>query len=83
MTGNNVCTPGVPLGVPGYIPDFSSIVFADEGDILAGSKDTNLDYNKLHFTSKNEEEFNFQYNKKCSSNNGLEMNTCNIVESTI
>ena len=29
------------------ITDFSSIVFADEGDILAGSKDTNLDYNKL------------------------------------
>ena len=29
------------------ITDFSSIVFSDLGDILAGSKDANLDYNQL------------------------------------
>ena len=35
------------LDVRPGITDFSSIVFADEGDILAGSKESNLDYNKL------------------------------------
>jgi len=35
------------LDVRPGITDFSSIVFADEGTILAGSKDPDLDYNQL------------------------------------
>jgi len=35
------------LSVRPGITDFSSIVFSDEGDILAGSKDPDLDYNRL------------------------------------
>jgi lipopolysaccharide/colanic/teichoic acid biosynthesis glycosyltransferase len=35
------------LTVAPGITDISSIVFADEGDILAGSKDPDLDYNQL------------------------------------
>lgn len=35
------------LSVKPGITDFSSIVFSDEGDILEGSKDPDLDYNQL------------------------------------
>ena len=35
------------LDVSPGITDFSSIVFSDEGDILEGSKDPDLDYNQL------------------------------------
>ena len=35
------------LSVKPGITDFSSIVFSDEGDILKGSKDPDIDYNQL------------------------------------
>ena len=35
------------LDVRPGITDFSSIVFSDEGDILEGSEDPDLDYNQL------------------------------------
>ena len=40
------------LSVPPGITDFSSIVFADEGSILAGSKDPDEDYRRLIWPGK-------------------------------
>ena len=37
-----------------------------------------LEYNNLGLSSSNIDEFNIQYNKKCSSNNGKQIETCNI-----
>jgi hypothetical protein len=39
---------------------------------------SNLDYSNLQIGKDNKDQFNIQYNKTCSSNNGLQIDTCNI-----